>query len=91
MNKRALIGTKTQDYGEMAVIFERVINVIDHFDTYIHIEQIANLSSRVKTIKNELIVKVKKDFEDSFSNPFTKVLTIKNIKYIIYFYFMHIF
>jgi hypothetical protein len=76
LTKRALIGAKTQDYGQMAVIFERVINVIDHFDTYIHIEQIANLSSRVKTIKNELITKVKKDFEDSFSNPFTKVMPI---------------
>lgn len=62
-----------QDYGEMAITFERVINVIDHFETYNHIEQIANLSNRVKKIKNELSVKVRKEFESSFSNPFTKV------------------
>ncbi len=68
---------KTNDFGETAIIFERVINVIDHFDQYSHIEQIANLSQRVKTIKNELMIRVKKEFEESFSNPFTKVLIEK--------------
>ena len=62
-----------QDFGEMAITFEQVINVIDHFDAYNHIEQISNLSSRVKKIKNELSVRVRKDFEANFSNPFTKV------------------
>jgi hypothetical protein len=57
----------------MAITFEQVINVIDHFDTYNHIEQVASLSSRVKKIKNELMVKVRKEFETNFSNPFTKV------------------
>ena len=57
----------------MAIIFERVINVIDNFDSYNHIEQIANLSSRVKTIRSETTSRVKKDFEESFSNPFTKM------------------
>ena len=57
----------------MAMIFERVINVIDHFDSYNHIEQIADLSTRVKVIRNELCIRVKKEFEESFSNPFTKV------------------
>ncbi len=67
-------GNKGKDYAEMAFIFERVINVIDHFDSYNHIEQIADLSNRVKVIKNELCIRVKQDFEDSFSNPFTKVI-----------------
>jgi vacuolar protein sorting-associated protein 53 len=57
----------------MASIFERVINVIDNFDSYNHIEQIANLSSRVKTIRTEVTNRVRKDFEESFGNPFTKM------------------
>ena len=61
------------DFGDMAIIFERVVNVIDHFDQYAHIEQIANLARRVKTIRNELCARVRKNFEDSLSNPFTKV------------------
>lgn len=60
----------------MATIFERIINVVDHFDTYSHIDKVANLSSRVKTIKNDLSVMARKDFEESFSNPFTKVSLI---------------
>lgn len=70
--KRALLEASKQDFGEMAITFEQVINVIDHFDAYNHIEQISNLSSRVKKIKNELSVRVRKDFEANFSNPFTK-------------------
>ncbi len=54
-------------------MFERVNNVIDQFGPYMHLEQIVNLADRVKTIKNELSVKVKAEFEDTFSNPFTKV------------------
>ena len=57
----------------MAFVFERVINVIDHFGAYNHIEQIADLSNRVKVIKQELSIRIKKDFEESFANPFTKV------------------
>ncbi len=38
-----------------------------------HIEQIADLASRVKTIKNELSVKIKREFEEKFNNPFVKV------------------
>lgn len=64
---------KGREYAETAIIFQRVINVIDHFESYTHIEQISDLSNRVKKIKNELCIKVKKDFEDSFSNPFTKL------------------
>lgn len=62
-----------QNYSETAAIFQRVINVIDHFEPYLHIEQISDLSNRVKKIKTELCVKVKQDFETSFSNPFTKL------------------
>ncbi len=63
----------TQNYAETAEIFERVINVIDHFEPYLHIEQVAELSNRVKKIKSELSLKVRTDFEASFSNPFTKL------------------
>jgi hypothetical protein len=38
-----------------------------------HLKQISDLANRVKSIKNELSVKVKREFEESFSNPFTKV------------------
>jgi hypothetical protein len=57
----------------MAATFQRVTNVIDHFESYNHIEQIADLSGRVKKIRNELTVNVKREFEESFGNPFTKV------------------
>ena len=69
-----MASNKSEYYAETAAIFQRVINVIDHFEPYLHIEQISDLSNRVKKIKNELCQKVKADFETSFSNPFTKVL-----------------
>lgn len=59
--------------GEMGTILERVINVIDHFESYNHIEQIASLADRVKKIKSEISVRVKSEFEEMFSNPFQKV------------------
>lgn len=65
--------SQTKNYAETAIVFERVINVIDHFEPYLHIEQIADLSNRVKKIRNELCQKVRQDFETSFSNPFTKL------------------
>lgn len=68
-----LSANNTQNYSETAAIFQRVINVIDHFEPYLHIEQISDLSNRVKKIKTELCQKVKQDFETSFSNPFTKL------------------
>ena len=63
----------TQNYSETAPVFERVINVIDHFEPFLHIEQIADLSNRVKKIKSELCRKTRSDFETNFSNPFTKL------------------
>ena len=51
---------KGREYAETAIIFQRVINVTDHFESYTHIEQISDLSNRVKKIKNELCIKVKK-------------------------------
>ncbi|CAF0997701.1 unnamed protein product [Brachionus calyciflorus] len=65
---------KSNQMGEMAGVLERVINVIDHFEPYNHIEHIAELAERVKKIKSELSVKIKKDFEDFFSNPFQKMV-----------------
>lgn len=61
------------NYGETALVLERVNNVMDRFEPYMHIEQINSLCKRVKTIKNDLSVKVKREFEEQFSNPFTKV------------------
>lgn len=73
-NLESILSTNsTQNYSEMAAVFERVINVIDHFEPYLHIEQITDLSNRVKKIKSQLCMKVKNDFETSFSNPFTKL------------------
>lgn len=68
-----MANTKVQDYGEMATTFQRVINVIDHFDTYSHIEQVAELMSRVKKIRSELSVRAKREFEEMFVNPFGKI------------------
>jgi hypothetical protein len=42
-----------------------------------HIEQINSLCKRVKTIKNDLSIKIKREFEEQFSNPFTKVISIR--------------
>lgn len=73
---RSLLEAPKQDYGEIALTFEQVINVIDHFDSYNHIEQVASLSNRVKKIKSELLVRIRKEFENNFSNPFSKVIKI---------------
>lgn len=61
---------KSKSDAETATIFQRVINVIDHFESYTHIEQIADLANRVKKIKNELCVKVEKEFEEVFRKPY---------------------
>lgn len=66
--------------GEMGTILERVVNVIDHFESYSHIEQIANLADRVKKIKSEISLRVKSEFEEMFSNPFQKVFSFYDLK-----------
>lgn len=58
-------------------MFERVNNVIDHFEPYMHLKQISDLANRVKLIKNDLSIKVKREFEEHFSNPFEKVSDFK--------------
>ena len=68
-----MANNKVQDYGEMATTFQRVVNVVDHFESYNHIEQVAELTSRVKKIKSELSVRAKREFEEMFTNPFAKV------------------
>ena len=70
-------------YNETAVVFQRVNNVIDNFEPYMHLKQISDLANRVKAIKNELSIKVKHEFEESFSNSTTKVI-ISNKYYLIY-------
>jgi hypothetical protein len=42
-----------------------------------HLKQISDLANRVKTIKNELSAKVKREFEEHFSSPFEKVIFFK--------------
>ena len=68
-----MANNKVQDYGEMATTFQRVVNVVDHFESYNHIEQVAELTSRVKKIKSELSIRAKREFEEMFTNPFAKV------------------
>ena len=61
------------EYNETSIVFERVNNVIDHFEPFMHLKQISELANRVKTIKNQLSIKVKQEFEEHFSSPFEKV------------------
>ncbi|CAL8137366.1 unnamed protein product [Orchesella dallaii] len=59
---------KTRQYGDVANLLQGVANVVEHFDNYHNIPQIAELAQKVKDIKKELGDQISLEFRESFSS-----------------------
>ncbi|XP_071037420.1 vacuolar protein sorting-associated protein 53 homolog isoform X2 [Parasteatoda tepidariorum] len=63
---------KKRQYGEIANLLQGVTNVLDHFQKYMGIPQIAHLSEKSQHIKAELTEQITNDFYNAFSGPSSK-------------------
>lgn len=59
---------KTRQYGDVANLLQGVANVVEHFDNYHNIPQIAKIAQKVKDIKKELGDQISLEFRESFSS-----------------------
>ncbi|XP_039177172.1 vacuolar protein sorting-associated protein 53 homolog isoform X2 [Crotalus tigris] len=64
--------TRRRQYGELANLLQGVVNVLEHFNKYMGIPQIRQLSERVKAAQNELGQQILADFEEAFPAQGTK-------------------
>ncbi|XP_039363703.1 vacuolar protein sorting-associated protein 53 homolog [Mauremys reevesii] len=64
--------TRRRQYGEVANLLQGVVNVLEHFNKYMAIPQIRQLSERVKAAQNELGQQILADFEEAFPSQGTK-------------------
>ncbi|XP_063395988.1 vacuolar protein sorting-associated protein 53 homolog [Mytilus trossulus] len=64
--------TKKRQYGEVANLLQGVLNVQEHFNRYMSIPQIKQLSDRVKQIQGELGTQIQSDFEEAFQGAGAK-------------------
>ncbi|KAM3854779.1 LOW QUALITY PROTEIN: vacuolar protein sorting-associated protein 53 homolog [Vipera latastei] len=64
--------TRKRQYGEVANLLQGVVNVLEHFNKYMGIPQIRQLSERVKAAQNELGQQILADFEEAFPSQGTK-------------------
>ncbi|XP_070591512.1 vacuolar protein sorting-associated protein 53 homolog isoform X1 [Erythrolamprus reginae] len=64
--------TRRRQYGELANLLQGVVNVLEHFNKYMGIPQIRQLSERVKAAQNELGQQILADFEEAFPSQGTK-------------------
>lgn len=64
--------TRRRQYGEVANLLEGVMNVLEHFNKYMGIPQIRQLSERVKVAQAELGQQILADFEEAFPSQGTK-------------------
>lgn len=55
---------KDYQYREVANLFDAVKQFMSHFDKYSHIPAIADLQSRVDTIRSDLTIHVRKTFRE---------------------------
>uniref|UniRef100_A0A8C3L2V8 Vacuolar protein sorting-associated protein 53 homolog n=1 Tax=Chrysolophus pictus TaxID=9089 RepID=A0A8C3L2V8_CHRPC len=69
---RNLAMTRRRQYGEVANLLQGVVNVLEHFNKYMGIPQIRQLSERVKAAQNELGQQILADFEEAFPSQGTK-------------------
>ncbi|XP_030847285.1 vacuolar protein sorting-associated protein 53 homolog [Strongylocentrotus purpuratus] len=60
--------TRRRQYGEVANLLQGVVNVMEHFQKYMSIQQIRQLGDKVRKIQSELGVQILADFEESFAN-----------------------
>ncbi|XP_016128143.1 vacuolar protein sorting-associated protein 53 homolog isoform X1 [Sinocyclocheilus grahami] len=58
--------TRKRQYGEVANLLQGVVNVLEHFQKYMGIPQIRQLSERVKAAQSELGTQILADFEEAF-------------------------
>ncbi|KAM4699601.1 vacuolar protein sorting-associated protein 53 homolog [Discoglossus pictus] len=64
--------TRKRQYGEVANLLQGVVNVLEHFQKYMGIPQIRQLSERVKAAQTELGRQILADFEEAFPSQGTK-------------------
>ena len=64
MSKLVQILAKDYQYREVANLFDAVKQFMSHFDKYSHIPAIADLQSRVDTIRSDLTIHVRKTFRE---------------------------
>uniref|UniRef100_A0A674KFF8 Vacuolar protein sorting-associated protein 53 homolog n=1 Tax=Terrapene triunguis TaxID=2587831 RepID=A0A674KFF8_9SAUR len=64
--------TRRRQYREVANLLQGVVNVLEHFNKYMGISQIRQLSERVKAAQNELGQQILADFEEAFPSQGTK-------------------
>ncbi|XP_005102675.1 vacuolar protein sorting-associated protein 53 homolog [Aplysia californica] len=57
---------RRRQYGEAANLLQGVLNVLDHFEKYMEIQQIKLLADRVKHLQTELGTQIIADFEEAF-------------------------
>lgn len=58
--------TRKRQYSEVANLLQGVVNVLEHFQKYMGIPQIRQLSERVKAAQSELGTQILADFEEAF-------------------------
>ncbi|GFV23386.1 vacuolar protein sorting-associated protein 53 homolog [Trichonephila clavipes] len=63
---------KKRQYGEIANLLQGVTNVLDHFQKYMGIPQIARLADKSQSIKAELTEQITNDFHNAFAGPNSK-------------------
>ncbi|CAL1264315.1 unnamed protein product [Larinioides sclopetarius] len=66
---------KKRQYGEIANLLQGVTNVLDHFQKYMNIPQIARLADKSQSIKAELTEQITNDFHNAFAGPNSKNFT----------------
>ncbi|GIY54359.1 vacuolar protein sorting-associated protein 53 homolog [Caerostris darwini] len=66
---------KKRQYGEIANLLQGVTNVLDHFQKYMSIPQIARLADKSQSIKAELTEQITNDFHNAFAGPNSKNFT----------------
>uniref|UniRef100_A0A670KM68 VPS53 subunit of GARP complex n=1 Tax=Podarcis muralis TaxID=64176 RepID=A0A670KM68_PODMU len=71
--------TRRRQYGEVANLLQGVVNVLEHFNKYMGIPQIRQLSERVKAAQNELGQQILADFEEAFPSQGSKVAWLDKI------------
>uniref|UniRef100_A0A672R8F9 Vps53 N-terminal domain-containing protein n=1 Tax=Sinocyclocheilus grahami TaxID=75366 RepID=A0A672R8F9_SINGR len=71
--------TRKRQYGEVANLLQGVVNVLEHFQKYMGIPQIRQLSERVKAAQSELGTQILADFEEAFPAQGSKVAWLDKI------------
>ncbi|UJR25480.1 hypothetical protein I4U23_006826 [Adineta vaga] len=66
---------KKKSYGDIANLIHPVISVLEHFQPYMSIPQIQELSANVKELTVQINSQVRKECEDAFNGPNAKNFT----------------